>query len=85
MPVLRNPPLTAYREVAIIEGVGNVFAKEGDVLPLVAQKACETGADAIVVRDSRSQTTENMTGYYVNAIAIVYGKKAPGPAQPILH
>ena len=77
MPVLRTPPLNEYREVAIIEGLGNRFVEEKDVLPLVLAKACETGADAIVINDSRAQTSENMTGYYINAIAIIYGKRHP--------
>ena len=75
MPVLRAVPMTDYREVAIIEGLGNRFVEEKDVLPLVIAKGCETGADALVINDSRAQTSENMTGYYINAIAIVYGKK----------
>lgn len=75
MPVLRSDPLTDYREVAIIEGVGNRFVQESDVLPLVVAKSCETGADAIVIKESRAQTTEDLVGYYINAIAIIYGKK----------
>lgn len=74
MPVLRNPPAENYRQVAIIEGRANVFAKEADVMPMVVQKACEAGADAIIVKDSRSQTSENYTGYFVNAVAIIYPK-----------
>lgn len=81
MPVLRANPLADYREVAIIEGLGNRFVEEKDVLPMVIAKACETGADAIIVTDSRAQTSENMTGYYINAIAIVYGKKHPTVEQ----
>ena len=79
MPVLRAAPLADYREVAIIEGLGNRFVQEKDVLPLVIAKGCETGADALVINDSRAQTSENMTGYYINAIAIIYGKKHPTP------
>src|SRR5262249_14970841 len=60
LPVLRSAPLADYREVAIIEGLGNRFVEEKDVLPLVVAKACETGADAIVIHDSRGQTSENM-------------------------
>jgi hypothetical protein len=84
MPVLRENPIESYREVAIIEGVGNVFEKESDVLPAVIKKSCETGADAIVIHDSRSQTSENLTGYYINAIAIIYGKQQ-GPAVQSPH
>jgi hypothetical protein len=72
MPVLRSQPLRPYRKVAIIEGLANVFANESDVLPLVTSKACEVGADAVVVETSRAQTSENMTGYYVSAYAIIY-------------
>ena len=81
LPVLRAAPLADYREVAIIEGLGNRFVEEKDVLPMVISKACETGADAIIVTDSRAQTSENMTGYYINAIAIIYGKKHPTVEQ----
>jgi hypothetical protein len=86
MPVLRNKPLTDFREVAIVEGMGNRFASESDVLPAVQRKACETGADALVVLTSRAQTTEDATGYYINSVAIIYGKEnpsAPGTAYRI--
>ncbi len=84
MPVLRHPPSRSYREVAIVEALGNVFANESDVLPLVVSKSCETGADAIIVIESRSQTSENMTGYYINAVAIVYrsGAGAADTSEP---
>ena len=74
MPILRSEPLTDYRKVAIIEGIGNLYASESDVMPVVMRQACSTGADAIVILTSKSQTSENLTGYYINAVAIVYGK-----------
>lgn len=80
MPVLRHEPLQDFRKVAIVEGLGNVHDSEGDVLPAVQRKACETGADAIVVLTSKSQTTETATGYYINSVAIVYGKENPTAA-----
>lgn len=90
LPILRSTPIAAYREVAIVEGIGSRYASEEDVLPLVARKACESGADAIVVRESRAQTSESLTGYYVNAIAIVYKDQkgngaVPGSDKPILR
>lgn len=81
MPVLRHEPLTDFRKVAIVEGLGNVYASEADVLPVVQRKACETGADAIVILTSKSQTSEGMTGYYINSVAIVYGKRNPAAAH----
>jgi hypothetical protein len=80
MPVLRHEPLKDFRKVAIVEGLGNVYASEADVLPAVQRKACETGADAIVVNTSRAQTSESATGYYINSVAIVYGKENPAAA-----
>lgn len=88
MPVLRHEPLTDYRKVAIVEGVGNRYADESQVMPAVQRKACETGADAIVILASKAQTSESMTGYYINAVAIVYGKRNPAAAagaNKILH
>ncbi len=83
MPVLRADPTRPFRKVAIVEALGNVFANEDTVMPVVKGKACETGADAIVVNTSKSQTGEDMTGYYINAVAIVYGKRAQSPAASI--
>ena len=77
MPVLRHEPLKDFRKVAIIEALGNRFATEAEVMPAVQRKACETGADAIVVNTSMAQTTESATGYYINSVAIVYGKENP--------
>ena len=88
MPVLRHEPLTDYRKVAIVEGIGNRYADESQVLPAVQRRACETGADAIVILTSKAQTSESMTGYYINAVAIVYGKRNPaaaGSANKIVH
>jgi hypothetical protein len=88
MPVLRHEPLTDYRKVAIVEGLGNRFASEDQVMPVVRRRACETGADAIVIMISRAQTSESMTGYYINAVAIMYGKRnaaAAGTANQFLH
>ena len=80
MPVLRHDPLKDFRRVAIVEALGNVYATEAEVLPAVQRKACETGADAIIVLTSKSQTTETATGYYINSVAIVYGKETPAAA-----
>ena len=80
--VLRHEPLTEYRKVGIIEGTGNVYASEEEVLPAVKRKACETGADAIIILASKSQTTESLVGYYINAVAIVYGKNSNIPIAP---
>ncbi len=88
MPVLRSEPLKDFRKVAIIEGTGNVYAEEKDVLPVVKRRACESGADAIILLTSKSQTTEGMVGYYIDSVAIVYGSnQSPNTSEnaPALH
>ncbi len=88
MPVLRSEPLKDFRKVAIIEGTGNVYAEEKDVLPVVKRRACESGADAIILLTSKSQTTEGMVGYYIDSVAIVYGSnQCPNTSEnaPALH
>ena len=77
MPVLRHEPLRDFRKVAIVEALGNRYASEADVLPAVQRKACETGADAIVVSRARRRPPKTATGYYINSVAIVYGKENP--------
>jgi len=54
-------------------------------MPAVMRAACGTGADAILILASKAQTSENMTGYYINAVAIIYVKgnnvvSGPAPA-----
>lgn len=73
MPVLRSEPLAEFRKVGIIEATGNVFATEDQVMPALLRKACESGADAVVIIVSKSQTSEARTGYYIDSVAIVYG------------
>ncbi|HUY27159.1 MAG TPA: hypothetical protein VMV27_07030 [Candidatus Binataceae bacterium] len=86
IPILRHEPLTEYRKVGLVEGTGSVYDSEADVLPVVKRKACESGADAIVILTSKSQTTEGLVGYYLDAEAIVYGKNVNIPSgESISH
>src|SRR5260370_40555219 len=49
MPVLRHEPLTDFRKVAIVEGLGNVFASESDVLATTQRTASESASAAHVI------------------------------------
>jgi len=93
MPVLHAEPLADYRKVAIIDALGAPSAEEKDLLPLVVRKACETGADALVIVTSKAQHSETpsgmvaggQTGYYISAVAINYvarGAAASTPHKP---
>jgi hypothetical protein len=114
MPVLSSMPLTTYRQVAIVEAWADLKDNQLDVLPALKRRACETGADALVIVNSQHQDVKNMlyqaspneslnettqknvyagqadyiatvehtrrlgeaghNGYYVDAVAINYGK-----------
>jgi hypothetical protein len=57
MPVLQDRPTQRYREVAIVEG----WADTGDgesLLAAIRRDACQTGADALVVLEDKSQITK---------------------------
>jgi hypothetical protein len=55
MPVLSTLPLANYRQVAIIEVWADLGDDQADVIPALKRKACETGADALVIVDSQHQ------------------------------
>ncbi len=90
IPVLYTDPLADYRKVAIIDVVGAPSVEEKDLLPVIKRKACETGADAVVVVTSKAQHSETpsgmvaggQTGYYVSAVAIVYVAHGTASSAP---
>jgi len=55
MPVMDGLPLTTYREIAIVEVWADLQDDKADVIPAMQRKACETGADALVITGSKHQ------------------------------
>lgn len=60
MPVLERMPLTSLSQVAIVEAWADVKDQPPDVLPALERKACETGADALVIINSQHQDIKNL-------------------------
>jgi hypothetical protein len=60
MPVLDALPLSSYSQVAIVEAWADVKDQSTDVLPALQRKACETGADALVIVNSEHQDIKNL-------------------------
>ena len=55
MPILNSAPLeTDYRKIAIVEAWGTLDHKN-EMLDALRQKACSTGADALLIVSSQSQ------------------------------
>jgi hypothetical protein len=55
MQVLSSMPLTTFKEVAIVEAWADLKDDKSDVIPAMRRKACETGADALVILNSQHQ------------------------------
>ena len=55
MPVLTSMPLTTFKEVAIVEAWADLKDDKSEVIPAMRRKACETGADALVITNSQHQ------------------------------
>jgi hypothetical protein len=54
--VLNSMPLTTtFKEVAIVEAWADLKDDRSDVIPAMKRKACETGADALVITNSQHQ------------------------------
>ena len=55
MPILNSAPLESdYRKIAIVEAWGTLDHKD-EMLDALRQKACSTGADALLIVSSQSQ------------------------------
>ena len=90
MPVLDSEPTADFRKIAIIDARGVPGTEEKEMLPSLVRKACETGADALVIVTSKAQHSETPeglvaggpTGYYVSAVAIIYVNHGAVASQP---
>jgi len=90
MPVLDAEPTASYRKIALIDARAVPGTEEKEMLPPIIRKACETGADAIVIVTSKAQHSETpeglvaggQTGYYVSAVAIIYNDSGATASQP---
>lgn len=59
MPVLLDPPTVSYRQIAIVEAWADIHDKAHQVIPALQRKACETGADAILILNARHQNVKS--------------------------
>ncbi|HJU11222.1 MAG TPA: hypothetical protein VJ728_10115 [Candidatus Binataceae bacterium] len=60
IPVLSSMPVGTYTQVAIVEAWADVKDTKDDVLPALRRKACETGADALVILNSTHQDVKQL-------------------------
>jgi hypothetical protein len=60
IPILSAMPMGSYTQVAIVEAWADVKDTKEDVLPGLRRKACETGADALVILNSTHQDVKQL-------------------------
>lgn len=60
IPVLERMPLKSLSQIAIVEAWADVKDQPPDVMPALERKACETGADALVIINSQHQDIKNL-------------------------
>jgi hypothetical protein len=60
MPVLEQMPIGDIKQVAIVEAWADLKDNAKDVLPALRSKACETGADALVILNSQHQDIKHL-------------------------
>jgi hypothetical protein len=60
MPILEALPANTASQIAIVEAWADEKDQPPDVLPALQRKACETGADALVIINSEHQDIKNL-------------------------
>jgi hypothetical protein len=60
IPVLNTMPMGSYTQVAIVEAWADLKDTENVVFPALRRKACETGADALVILNSTHQDIKRL-------------------------
>jgi hypothetical protein len=60
MPVIYADPAVDYKKIAIVDGWGSLKFSQEQVLEVVKSKACETGADALLLLSKTQQESRKL-------------------------
>lgn len=60
MPILTEEPAARYQQVAIVEAWADLTDTAATVLPKLRRKACATGADALLILNSKKQDVKSL-------------------------
>jgi hypothetical protein len=78
--VLRDKPVGKTREVATLN-VDGAPAQHEDILSLLKRKACEAGANAVLIKSMGKRRVEGVNVDHVEAVALMIGTPKP-PVDP---
>lgn len=86
LQVLRTMPAADVQQLALVDTWGDQSAKDTDLLPVLKRKACEIGADAVVITSDKSQHEgEQLSGYDTGVNSNVGGHGAPANVSERMH
>jgi hypothetical protein len=74
MKMLYAPPNDDYQQIAIVEVFDDYDADQREVIELARRKACESGADALVVLENAQQTLDGTAATGAASRTIVVGE-----------
>jgi len=75
--ILRDKPAASARQVATFK-IDGMPSQRDDILTMLKGKACEAGANALLIKDARQEDSEAGSVYHVEAVA--FFAKKPGRA-----
>ena len=78
--ILRENPAGKTREVATLK-VEGAPAQHEDILSLLKRKACEAGANAVVIKSMGKTRVEGVKMDHIEAVALIVGTPKP-PVDP---
>ena len=86
LQVLHTMPAVDIQQLALVDTWGDQSAKDTDLLPVLKRKACEVGADAVVITSDKSQHEgEQLSGYDTSVGSNVGGHGAPANVSERMH
>lgn len=86
LQVLHTMPAADVQQLALVDTWGDQSAKDADLLPVLKRKACEVGADAVVITSDKSQHEgEQLEGYDTSVNSNVGGHGAPANVSERMH
>lgn len=86
LQVLHTMPAADVQQLALVDTWGDQSAKDTDLLPVLKRKACEVGADAVVITSDKSQHEgDQLAGYDTKVGSAVGGHGAPANVSERMH
>lgn len=80
MPILTSQPTRDFDQLAIVEGFADKNGDDNDLMPALKSKACETGADALLIvrHGPQASDSEENPGWFATLTGMGY-------SDPKLH